>query len=596
MKKLQLFFLLFLLISAVSAENLIDIMRAVNKEVDTQNDLPKSWMNEQVHPKSFNEAIQIHLLHVEELLAFRNTEHLTPSQINNRQSLLNKLHSYALAGKFPQNEQYTFQTPIFIDDYNTHCAVGYLMQQSGFENLAKQISKEQNLAYVREINVDGVSQWANEFGFSIDELAWIQPGYPPATMLTPLLNGVNGTVYSITEYQSNLYVAGSFDTADVAPANNIATYVAGFAGWLWTDVEGGTNGPVRKLLEFNGALIAAGDFTSAGGVNARSVARLNNGQWEAMGEGLDGIVYDLEIHNGMLYAFGDFDITGSDTNGKDVALWNGTAWDDVGLGTNGVVYAGYSNGETLHIAGNFSQCGNTNASNLASYNGVSISVPGDGLQAPIYDIAEWNGTIVAASKIKQGQDTLGVIKLIDESWECLPGIRESIYMDSTAEFRSIQIIGNNLYATGKFSIESFMTFGGGLAQWTDIESYPNPLTVVYDTVFAMAFTGEYYIGGDFHISQGSQINAIAKVEGFVTSNTSVVNQGNSKLIAYPNPSHNAKIRFKNADDLLWLKVYNLQGVLLRQFAKNQIQDFDLPEKGIFIIESNRGDHLRLVRN
>ena len=596
MKKLQLLLVCLLLASANKAEHLVEVMRMVNTEVNHQTDLPKNWQFEQVHPASFTEAIQIHLLHVEEVLALRTTEHLNQNQIKNRFNLLKTLHNYALAGKFPQNNHYSFQTPIFIDAFNTHCAVGYLMQQSGSENLAKQISKEQNLAYVREITVDGVAQWANSNGFSIDELAWIQPGYPPNTSLTPLLNGVNGSVYTIIEYQSHLYAAGSFDTADVSPANNIATYISGFAGWLWTEVDGGTNGPIRKLLEFNGDLIAAGDFSSAGGVNARSVAKLHNGQWEAMGEGLNGIVYDLEVFNGSLYAFGDFDITGSDTNGEDVAIWNGTSWDDIGLVTDGVVYAAHTAGNMLHIAGDFSVCGGISTNNIASFNGFLISVPGEGIPAPIFDVVEWNGTLTAATKIKQGMDTLGVVQFNNGSWESLPGIKESTYIDTSAEFKSLMIYNDELFVTGKFSLESFMTFGSGLARWTNPEAYPDPLTVIFDTVFTSVFIGELYIGGDFHIPLSTPVNAIASLEGLITSNQPGLKTKTSSLIAYPNPSNDGKIKFKNADGLQWLKVYNLQGELLNEFFESQIQDFELPGRGMFIVESNRGDHLRLLRN
>jgi hypothetical protein len=596
MKKLQLLLVCLLLASANKAEQLIEVMRMVNTEVNHQTDLPHNWQFEQVHPASFTEAITIHLLHVEEVLALRTTEHLNQNQIKNRFNLLKTLHNYALAGKFPQNTHYSFQTPIFIDDFNTHCAVGYLMQQSGSENLAKKISNEQNLAYVKEINVEGVAQWANEHGFSLDELAWIQPGYPPATVLTPLLNGVNGTVYSIAEYQGQLYAAGSFDTADVSPANNIATYISGFAGWLWTEVDGGTNGPIRKLFEFNGDLIAAGDFSSAGGVNARSVAKLHNGQWEAMGEGLNGIVYDLEVFNGSLYAFGDFEITGSDTNGEDVAIWNGSAWDDVGLVTNGAVYAAHATDMMLHIAGNFSVCGGITTNNIASYNGFLISTPGEGIPAPVYDVIEWNGTLTAATKIKQGLDTLGVMQFNNGNWDCLPGVRESVYADSTAQFKSLLIYDDELYVTGKFFIESFMIYGSGVARWTNSETYPEPLTFVLDTVFTSIYLDDYIIGGDFHIPQSTPVNAIAKVENFTTSNNTFSKSNKSSLIAYPNPSNSEKIKFINADNLEWLRVYDLQGKFLNQFDKSQIQDFELPGRGMFIVESNRGDHLRLLRN
>jgi hypothetical protein len=252
--------LLCLFSASVQAKKLIPLMREVNKEIDFQTDLPSSWQELEIDVSNFNEAIQVHLNHVVEVLQKRDVSQLDPSAKLQRARLLNVLSDYAKAGKFPQNTQWSFQTPIFIDAQNTHCAVGYLMQLSGFEALAKTISESQNLAYVREINVDGVSDWASMHGFTVDELAWIQPGYPPNTTVTPLLGGMDGTVYTITEYQATLYAAGDFSTADGQAASNIAAYLSGFAGWLWVEVDGGTNGPVHSMINFENDLIAAGNF------------------------------------------------------------------------------------------------------------------------------------------------------------------------------------------------------------------------------------------------------------------------------------------------------------------------------------------------
>jgi hypothetical protein len=232
-------------------------MRKVNAEVDHQSDLPHSWKHQQVMPENFDHAIQIHLLHVEQVLRSRNTNRLSRESQLKRLELLTVLHEYALANKFPRNLHYSFQTPVFIDDFGTHCAVGFLMKQSGYEQLALNISTTENLAYVREITASGVAEWAQEHGFTINELAWIQPGYPPNTTLSPLQEGINGTVYSMTEFQNVLIAAGSFDTAGAMPASNIAMYVSGFAGWLWTEMGGGINGTVKKLMVYNNNLIAA---------------------------------------------------------------------------------------------------------------------------------------------------------------------------------------------------------------------------------------------------------------------------------------------------------------------------------------------------
>jgi hypothetical protein len=90
-------------------------------------------------PNTFNEWIAVHLKLVETTLRQRDIRHLSASQISHRTALLDKLQQYHQAGVFPINDYLPYKNPIFIDRIGTHCAVGYLMQQSGAEDLAQRI-------------------------------------------------------------------------------------------------------------------------------------------------------------------------------------------------------------------------------------------------------------------------------------------------------------------------------------------------------------------------------------------------------------------------------------------------------------------------
>jgi hypothetical protein len=365
---------------------------------------------------------------------------------------------------------------------------------------------------------------------------------------------------------------------------------------LWTDVNGGTNGEIRKLLDFQGNLIAGGDFTNAGGVQARSIARLNNGQWEAMGAGLDGIVYDLEVYEGSLYAFGDFDIIGSNTNGKDVAIWNGTSWDDAGLGTDGAVYAALSFDGKLYYGGDFNTVNNINIKNIAEFTGESVNNIAGPNVATIYDIIDWNGKLTCSGNIKSDTLVQGIIQFNGEQWSTLIGMDEVALSDSTAEFRSLLIMDGELIVTGKFFIESLMIFGRGLAKWQNEEAYPEPLAIFNETVYTSLNYGGLYVGGSFHDQfNGIEINAIAKVDGFVTSVSQPLVITNPKLEAYPNPSENGIVHLKNTAGLEWIKIYDIQGKLIEQQEMKGKIDLRLPFSGSFILESNLGDHIRLLR-
>jgi hypothetical protein len=105
-----------------------------------------------------------------------------------RQALLAALDRYIARGEFPRRtgDPYPGRRPRFIDDRGVHCAVGYLIEQSGREDLARAIDAEYEYAFVRDMHSPELAAWAAEHGFTIDELAMIQPEYaaPPTAERT----------------------------------------------------------------------------------------------------------------------------------------------------------------------------------------------------------------------------------------------------------------------------------------------------------------------------------------------------------------------------------------------------------------------------
>ena len=90
------------------------------------------------------------------------------------------LEEYRNRGRFPVNENSSgSEIPIFIDRFGTACAVGYLMQQSGLEDVADNIARARNNVYVGDIENESVENWVLMSGITIEEAALIQPGYGP---------------------------------------------------------------------------------------------------------------------------------------------------------------------------------------------------------------------------------------------------------------------------------------------------------------------------------------------------------------------------------------------------------------------------------
>ena len=190
-------------------------LKEVNQQWDffNQND----W-NEVVAFNSDIDRIQYHLFSVIEVLTNSNVDHLGIAQQSNRAQLLKILSQYAQLKEFPQNTNHSERRPYFIDHRGVHCAVGFLMAQSGYAELAKRISANDNYVCVKELDVDGVEEWARWSGFSIQELALIQPGYLIQNYFDPFPEGPNGVgipngpITSVTQRltQNDFFLMGNF--------------------------------------------------------------------------------------------------------------------------------------------------------------------------------------------------------------------------------------------------------------------------------------------------------------------------------------------------------------------------------------------------
>jgi hypothetical protein len=158
-----------------------------------------------------------------------------------RSLLLAELKTYAAQEIFPQNIYHKNRQPYFIDHKGTHCAVGYLMKVSGAGDLAVQISKEHNYDYLPNIETEGVLNWAEEQGFSLNELALIQPGYSANEPVEELGKGANGSVNTMFQTWDKLYLAGEFTLLDSLPCLNVGVYEMGQLSCLGNGVDGKVN-------------------------------------------------------------------------------------------------------------------------------------------------------------------------------------------------------------------------------------------------------------------------------------------------------------------------------------------------------------------
>ncbi len=200
--------------------------------------------------------------------------------------------------------------------------------------------------------VDGDEDWRGHFALS-------QP--------------VNGNVYTIIQFDSDLIIGGSFRIGGApivrwngtewepmgtgfgsssSVVHDAIVYdgdlvVTGNVGILhrWVDdhwevfnggFAGGSVGHV--LLEQDGNLFIGGEFSGVNGVSASRVAFWDGAEWHPMGAGFNNEVSAMAMHDGVLYAGGSFSQSGT-TPTEHIARWNGSSWEDVAGGMNNWVGA-----------------------------------------------------------------------------------------------------------------------------------------------------------------------------------------------------------------------------------------------------------------
>lgn len=188
MKHLLLFSCLFTSInlSVVQASTAYEQLCSLNKYWEYQH-VDQSSLDQDYQFVNHESLIQLHLQLVEKTLRAKNVNHLTPQQQANRKKGLDILQAYWKKGKFPFNNKINYIQPVFIDDFNTACAVGHILRESGGETLAQQIAEENNLAFLEDMNYPELATWANKLGFTEQELRWIQPAYTPQIRVEPTI-------------------------------------------------------------------------------------------------------------------------------------------------------------------------------------------------------------------------------------------------------------------------------------------------------------------------------------------------------------------------------------------------------------------------
>jgi len=564
--KAQTHFFLFLVILLViplsnysqqDTKSLHQHLLEVNKEWATQKtagiDLKQS-----ISFTSEAERIQTHLLYVIQTLRNRNVLHLSPIQQDTRKNLLNALEQYAQEAIFPINTQHDARIPYFIDDFGTACAVGHMIIESGHRDLALKVQEEQNNAYIREMQFPELLAWANQHGFSTDELAWVQPGYPPPILPTKLGQGTDGSINVLLNDDTRMILAGSFQTADGVACSNVAVWENG----MFSPLGNGVIGAVQTGILFDDDIYLAGTFLGPQG-QPYNLAQWDGTEWTYQSV-LLGEINVLHIHDGQLVAGGSLH-TGGAPGYSLVSSADGKTWTAVDQGFNAPIHALTSFDGSLIVGGEFTSIGAMQASFVASWDGFNWNAMNGGLDNMVYALAANDTAIYVGGAFQNDAEefTFGLAKYQDNTWANLIDTEHFIGdwpIPKPFFVKKILIEENGIYVAGRFNIQPLVgTYGSGLGLLTSwgLEALVDVDSTISDVV---RWDGRLYAAGDFtHANFTAGYNHILRI-GFATDLDENLNK--NQLNIYPNPVSDKgiiQISSKNYNLYTNLFVYSVNG-------------------------------------
>ena len=522
--------------------------------------------------------IQKHLELVEQHLRNRDAGSLSPAQLSRRTHHLDVLHTYWQTGVFPTNHYHAHRQPYFRDNYDVLCAVGYLLWEDGQTTLVDRINRENNYAYIAELAAQypAIGSWAEENGFTVEELAWIQPGYPAIQpdykhWGSGLNTGGRINVMAVNgNAESLLFVAGSFDKIDGVAANSIAAW----DGAGWHTLGNGVIGEIYDMeyIEFNNKLIVVGDFYLPGDPSKQNVALWDGNNWTGLQTGdMGGKVLTLSTSFYDLYIGGDFTMLNGQpakNAGKAKSEFNGTytwVFTDV-ISVDSTVRCITRNGDYVLFGGDFTH--------------TSVNNP-SGNQLTVNHMAYWyydnwhteftnQLPSITAAYIENGYVVCGiqdpqVVLFFNTAgiWNMFYGMHK--YATNLEDaIRGFFRYGDYLYAYGNISGGDFSLGSGLFKVWVELNQ-ASAVTIANGEVWAaIGFQNSIYLAGNF-----DELHGLPYPEGMARIQLPPVGVNDQTLpVEVIASAHNLRLQHDALAYTTQLEVFDLQGRLIdRQTLK-----------------------------
>ncbi len=268
----------------------------------------------------------------------------------------------------------------------------------------------------------------------------------------------------------NLYIGGDFSSIAGLPTGRVAKFNIETQTWesLKDDnflpeeqVRGPESGGVYAIAYSQNYVYIGGHVFNSTDPALLYIRRYNtiNKTWESVGQGVDAKVSALTTDDaGNIFAAGIFTKAGN-TDANNIAKWNGNSWEALAEGTNAAVYdIKFYNGN-IYVAGAFTKVGNNiRSQGIAKWNGNSWEAMGEGIDnsgisPSVYGIAiAENGKIYIGgffdTRFSDDKKINHVAVFQDNDWQPLEyGLANS----STQGINTVYALGNDIYFGGAFT-------------------------------------------------------------------------------------------------------------------------------------------------
>lgn len=452
-------------------------------------------------------------------------------------------------------------------------------------------------------------------------------GSPPLSGAYPFGSAMSD-IFTLATDGTHLFAGGSFDHAGGLSVNNVAEwdgatwsalgsginatvgtllvsggqiYANSLAGLLqWTGSQWITNGVFSGgfgtsrwgalVSDGQGGLLAAGCFTSVNGFTINGIGRYANGQWTALGLGLNGSaawgeaaasdgtqvyvggrfysaggvggtddtgasgsivqwdgtsyhsigtadsdVLALAFWNGNLYAGGTFSSVNAVAAHDHIARWDGTNWHALVSGTSGFTYqvnALLVAGTNLYVGGDFQSIGGITAHGIASWDGAAWHNVGPAqslFYGKVNALAWYNTRLVAGGNFSFNAPGNSVAQWNGASWS---GLSSGVSAGSGYQVNALTVYGTNLIVGGNFIVAGGQA-ATNLASWNGSawSSVGNVSGAGLNSVQCLAtLNGSLFVGGGFTDIDGVTANGIARWDG---AKWSAMGSGIGTGSAYP---------------------------------------------------------------